>query len=152
MFMATWRLSNYENKSFFEILTYKKDDKELQRIIQWRYASYTFESDTAPEIDLKNENGLYLDDHDYPYDFEFEESGDGYGYFEYPEGLSEEETEALDRAIDCEEYDEFERGEDDEITDGYGDDIELALSRIGWKYDDTEYSFQGMLQLELVED
>jgi len=79
--MTTWRLSNSEKKSFYEITTFHKNDKELQKITVWRYAFYTFDSDTPPEIDLKNENGLNLEDHEYPYCFYFEESGDGNTYF-----------------------------------------------------------------------
>ena len=127
--MATWRLAPKHKKSFIEIESWKKDKLELVHDIVWRSGSFTIVSDTKPEIDLGNKDGLDPDDNEYGYEFEFEESDDGHGEYTYPEELSAGEEANLEALI--------EKG---------------GLEKAGWIYGGNEYYLIGELELTRTED
>ena len=125
--MKTWRLAPKHKKSFHETEVWNKDKLELIHDVVWHSGSFTLISDSKPEIDLLNKEGLDPDNHQYKYEFEFEESRDGDGEYTYPEGLSSSEEVALELLI-----------EEDE------------LEKSGWVYGGNEYYLIGELELTQI--
>ena len=72
--MKTWRLATKHKKSFHEAEAWSKGKLELIHDVIWQSGSFTIESDTKPEIDLVNKEGLDPDNNSYSYEFDFEES------------------------------------------------------------------------------
>ena len=118
--MKTWRLTPKHKNSFHETEAWTKGKLELIHDVVWQTGSFTIESDTKPEIDLVNKEGLDPDNNEYGYEFEFEESSGGDGEYTYPEGLTAEEEVQLEALID---------------KDG--------LEKAGWVYSGNEYYLIG---------
>ena len=125
--MKTWRLTPKHKNSFHETEAWTKGKLELIHDVVWQTGSFTIESDTKPEIDLVNKEGLDPDNNEYGYEFEFEESSGGEGEYTYPEGLTAEEEVQLEALID---------------KDG--------LEKAGWVYSGNEYYLIGELELTLI--
>ena len=56
--MKTWRLTPKHKNSFHETEAWTKGKLELIHDVVWQTGSFTIESDTKPEIDLVNKEGL----------------------------------------------------------------------------------------------
>lgn len=125
--MKTWRLTPKHKNSFHETEAWSKSKLELIHDIVWKTGSFTIESNTKPEIDLVNKEGLDPDNNEYGYAFEFEEPSNGKGEYTYPEGLSSEEEVKLEELIE---------------TD--------TLEKTGWVYEGNEYYLIGELELTLI--
>ena len=73
--MTNWRLSTTEKTSAIEIETWTKDDLTLTLETVWDSGSAIIESDTKPNIDLTNEDGIDVYVIEYP--LEIEELSEG---------------------------------------------------------------------------
>jgi hypothetical protein len=125
--MKTWRLTPKHKKSFHETEVWNKGKLELIHDIVWRFGSFTIQSDTKPEIDLNNKEGLDPDTNEYGYEFEFEESSGGDGEYTYPEGLTSEEEAQLEVLIEID-----------------------GLEDAGWVYGGNVYYLIGELELTQI--
>ena len=125
--MATWVLTTAEKKNVEEIEFWYKDGKIIKRTTGFRWGTVYCESDERPNIDLENPDGLEVFATDY--DFELDNLDDGhYCDVEYPDDMSEEEQERMDKLWDEDSYSAWEEE--------------------GWSNDDTETWFHGPLDLE----
>ena len=124
--MATWKLSNQYKKSAVERSIWNKDGVIVVREEGYRWGTFSCESDEQPDIDLKNPDGYEVGG---DYDWEMYSMDDGcWAEWQFPDGMSDEEREAIEKAWD------------EDWSDG--------LEAWGWRNDDTEYHFYGPLQLE----
>lgn len=125
--MATWVLTTAEKKNVVETEFWTKDGKTIKRSTGFRWGTVYCESDTRPDIDLANPDGLEVFATDY--DFELDSLDDGcWADVEYPEDMSEEERERMDELWEEDSYSAWEEE--------------------GWINSDTETYFNGPLSLE----
>lgn len=124
--MATWKLSNYHKKNAVETQYWHKDDKVIIREEGFRWGTWYCESDTRPDIDLKNPDGYEIGGE---YDWELDSMDDGC-WGEIRAG----------RNATADDVTEFEEGWDEDWYEG--------VEARGWTLDDTENTLYGPLQLE----
>ena len=125
--MATWKLSNYHKKNAVERQFWRKDDRVIIREEGFRWGTWYCESDTKPDVDLKNPDGYEVNFTDY--DWELDSMDDGcWGEIEAGRNTTEEDIADFETAWD---------------NDGYD-----GVEALGWYNDDTEFILYGPLQLE----
>ena len=124
--MAIWILKTLHKKSAIEKQFWCKDGKVIIREEGYRWGEFYCESDEQPDIDLANPDDYNLGESDY--DWELTSLDDGcWSDWTFPEDMSEEEQEEIENAWD---EDHFE-----------------GMEELGWTNDDTDYIFQGPLEL-----
>lgn len=129
--MATWKLSPQYKKSAVEKMFFYKDGKCITIEQGFRWATFTVESDTRPLTDeeLKNEDGYELGCIDNDECWEMWEMMDGcwLDIEAYRGDISEEEQQAFEEAWEEDSYE--------------------GVEALGWSNDDTEYYYNGPLEL-----
>lgn len=121
-----WTLTTAEKKSVEERTYWSKGDITIVRIDGYRWGTYVYSGETAPEIDLDNPDGIEMNSLE---DWEMWSLDDGWwGDWEFPEDMEQEEQDRLMDLFDNEWYEGFE-GE-------------------GWNIDDVEVWLYGPLVLE----
>lgn len=128
--MATWKISNYHKKNAVEVQHWQKDGKHFTYSEGFRWGSFTCESDTKPEVDLKNEHGWEPYAEDVEWDFDLFDDG-CWGEFDFIGEWTDEEKEEIEELWEEEGY--------------------SGLEEAGWLNDDTEYFLHGPLQLENID-
>ena len=128
--MTNWRLSTTEKTSAIEIETWTKDDLTLTLETVWDSGSAIIESDTKPNIDLTNEDGIDVYVIEYP--LEIEELSEGETQIIHPDEISLEEENRLNDLIES------------------ADDTDI-LEAEGWELEDHELYFHGILKLEVID-
>jgi len=123
--MATYTISTLNKKSSECRDFWFKDGMVAIRTEGFRWATYTIESDTVPEVDLENPDGF----EPLAYEWELVSMDDGcYGGWEWPDDMPESERERLEALYDEEWYEGLE-GE-------------------GWVQDDSEVWLYGPLVMK----
>jgi hypothetical protein len=128
--MATWKLSTYYKKSAIERQIWVKDDKVIIREEGYRWGTFYVQSDERPLTDeeLINEHGYELGCLDNDECWELDSLDDGcWADTEAGRNCTEEDLEAFNEAW---EENSFE-----------------GVEELGWSNDDTEFEFQGPLEL-----
>ncbi len=124
--MAIWKIQNYHKKNAVERQFWSKNGVVITKDEGFRWGTWTCESDTRPDIDLKNSNGWEVLSDDV--DWEIEEMVDGcWVEWNFPDDMDEEEQERIQELWDEDYFDGMEAD--------------------GWSNDDTEYWIYGPLQL-----
>lgn len=125
--MPTWKISNYHKKNAVERQYWRKDGKTIIREEGFRWGSWYCESDTKPDIDLKNPEGYEVSWTD-EYEWELEMMDDGcWGIAEAGKDTTEEDLEKFEEAWEEDSYE--------------------GVEALGWSNDDTEHWIYGPLQL-----
>ena len=122
-----YKVSNLEKKRVTEIEIWKKGDQYLKRTHGWRWGYWLIE-DRAELDDYDPEAGIDMN----LLDGELLELDDGqYEEWEYPQGMSAEDQEALERAWE-EEWHE-------------------GITNLGWEEWETEVWVTGPLEITEVQ-
>lgn len=129
--MTTWTLQPQRKKSIKEVIYWHRDGVTISLEEWFRWGTWKCESETKPVVDLDNPDGYDV----YAADAEWEliDMSDGQGYeWEFPDGVSEEDQDAIQEAYD----------------DGGFD----ALEEMGWEHMETETFIHGPLILAQESD
>lgn len=128
---CTYKISTLEKKSICQEETFTKtvgDQSYEVRIEQWWRWGYVVISEVDHTLDADNPDGLVVSD----YCIEDQDLNDGVAlYFHYSKNVSDEEKELFESAWE---------------EDGYS-----GIEDIGWSQWDTETTFVGPLEIELIE-
>jgi len=125
--MMPYKVSNLEKKRVTEIEIWKKGDQYLRRTHGWRWGYWLIE-DRAELDDYDPEAGIDMN----LLDGELLELDDGqYEEWEYPQGMSAEDQEALEQAWE-EEWHE-------------------GITNLGWEEWETEVWVTGPLEITEVQ-
>lgn len=130
---CTYKISTEEKKSICQEEIFERTvDGETYRVTMeqwWRWGYVIVSGVDKDEIDPKNPNGLLVTD----YSIEDQDLSDGVSlWFNYSDNVPDEMRE------------EFESAWDD---DGY-----YGVEELGWSQWDTEITFVGPLDIELLEE
>lgn len=125
--MATWKISNYHKKNAVERQYWHKDGKTVIREEGFRWGTWYCDSDTKPDIDLKNPDGFevsWTED----YEWELEMMNDGcWGDLEAGRDTTDDDLKEFEEAWEEDSYE--------------------GVEALGWSNDDTEYWLYGPLEL-----
>ena len=124
--MATWKIANYDKKNAVERQIWTRNGQTIIREEGYRWGYWTCESESKPEIDLKNDDGFQVISD--TVDWEMEEMTDGcWADVTYPETMSEDEQEQWSQAWEEDYYD--------------------GVENLGWILDETEFWIYGPIEL-----
>jgi hypothetical protein len=124
--MTIWKITNYHKKNAVEIQFWTKDGVTVKKLEGYRWGNWSCESDEMPEIDLENPDGYELFATNY--DWEMEDMIDGsWMEWEFPDDMSEEEREEIERTWDESWYE--------------------GMEELGWYNDETEHWIYGPIKL-----
>lgn len=125
--MAVWQLSTEYKKNAIEVQLWYRDGVTIKKIEGYRWGTFECESDTKPDIDLRNPDDEYQLDGD-GYDWELVSLDDGcWSEWQYPDEMSEQDREEIEATWEENWYE--------------------GMEELGWSQDDTEYYFQGPMKL-----
>ena len=130
--MTEYKISTTQKKSVEERQIWVKGDKTIVRIIGYRWGSVHLEVEDGEELGFDAENEDGVDVYATGHVFDLDSLDDcWYTDVEYPDGMSEEEQERMDKLWDQDWYDGWEKE--------------------GWELLDTECWFYGPLEIEKIE-
>jgi hypothetical protein len=129
--MTIWKLSPQYKKSAVELQFWYKDGKQIIREEGYRWATFSLEADTKPDIDLKNPDGEF--------ELSFDEvSGNAWELEDMTDGCWAESRKGNSATTD-EDLEEFDQAWEEDSYEG--------VEQLGWSNDDTEYVYLGPLML-----